>query len=118
MNFQLLLLLLLQIAMGLSAPLEKSNTRPYLKLRREILADRNLGAEASSQDSVAPEGDLSGRPGEVRDSAQSRRFCVKANQQYPRASTPYYGDTLEIKTKGAKRQAGDVATGLCGCCGV
>lgn len=67
MNFSLLLLLLLRVAMGFSAPLDKSNTQPAIpEILSRNLADRCVGAEASSQDSVAPEFDLSGRPGSVR----------------------------------------------------
>ena len=59
MNFQLLLLLLLRVAMGLSAPLDKSNTQLYLRLCKESPTNKPLGAD-EIQGSVAIEADLPG----------------------------------------------------------
>ena len=63
MNFQLLLLLLLRVAMGLSAPLDKSNAQLYLRLRKETQINRPLGAAEPLQGSVAIEADLPGSCG-------------------------------------------------------
>ena len=59
MNFQLLLLLLLRVAMRHSAPLDKSNTQLYLRLGKETQINRPLGAD-ELQGSVAIETDLPG----------------------------------------------------------
>ena len=60
MNFQLLLLLLLRVAMGLSAPLDKSNIQLYLRLCKETQTKRPLGAAEPLEGSVAVETDLPG----------------------------------------------------------
>ena len=60
MNSHLLLLLLLRVAMGLSAPLDESNTQLYLRLCKETQINRPLGAAESLQGSVAIETDLPG----------------------------------------------------------
>ena len=60
MNSRLLLLLLLRVAMGLSAPLDKSNTQLYLRFRKETQTNRPLGAAEPLQGSVAIEDDLPG----------------------------------------------------------
>ena len=60
MNSRLLLLLLLRVAMGLSAPLDKSNTQLYLRLRKETQINRPLGAAEPLEGSVAIENDLPG----------------------------------------------------------
>lgn len=46
--------------MGLSAPLDKSNTQLYLRLCKETQIDRPLGAAEPLQGSVAIETDLPG----------------------------------------------------------
>ena len=58
MNSRLLLLLLLGVGMGLSAPLDKSKTRPYLRLCKETQINGPLGAPGPLQGSVAIETDL------------------------------------------------------------
>ena len=60
MNSQLLLLLLLRVAMGSSAPLDKSNTQLYPRLCKEVQINRTLGAAESLQGSIAIESDLLG----------------------------------------------------------
>ena len=64
MNFQLLLLLLLRVAMGLSAALDKSNTQLYPVLCKETQFNRPLGAARPLQGSVAIEADLPGDSGD------------------------------------------------------
>lgn len=60
MNSRLLLLLLLGVGMGLSAPLDKSNTQPYLIPCKETQINSPLGAAEPLQGSVAIEEDLPG----------------------------------------------------------
>ena len=58
MNSRLLLLLLLRVGMGFSAPLDKSKTQPSLRLFKETQINRPLGAAEPIQGSVAIETDL------------------------------------------------------------
>ena len=46
--------------MGLSAPLDKSNDQPYVRLCKETQINRPLGAAEPLQGSVAIENDLPG----------------------------------------------------------
>ena len=65
MKSQLLLLLLLRVVMGLSAPPEKSKDQPSLRLCKETQINRPLGEAEPLQGSVAIENDLPGCNGTI-----------------------------------------------------